>query len=89
MDTWSNAQALMGDDHWWWFLPTQPTYKFSYTERVFSKKDIVSMYRLNEFKEEPPIESNEEFEFRLSQANREKWFVILCFLTAFVTLMLV
>jgi hypothetical protein len=52
MDTWTNAKAILGEDVWWWAVPTQATYKINYQERVWGKKDIVQMYRLNEFKED-------------------------------------
>lgn len=61
MDTWTNAKTILGEDVWWWLIPTQPTFKINYQERVFSKKEIVQMYRLNEFNEDPVQEPDEGY----------------------------
>lgn len=41
------------------------------------------MYRLNEFHEDDPVEDDDGYEFRKSQAYREKWFILLCLLIVF------
>ena len=88
-DTWSNCKAMLGDDVWWWFVPTQATYKINYCERVWSKKDIVQMYRLNEFFEDDKAESDEDHMFRVEQARREKWFILSVIVIAFIALCLI
>jgi hypothetical protein len=43
---------IMGDEVWWWLIPIQPTYKVNYNEHIWSKQEIIQMYRLASFKED-------------------------------------
>jgi hypothetical protein len=47
----------MGEDPWFWLLPTAPVFTINYQEKVWSKKDVVNMYRWNEFEEDPKSET--------------------------------
>lgn len=68
----------MGEDVWWWWLPTQPTYAVNYNERIFSKREVVSMYRTNQFKDDPKPDSLDPIQpIRKQQAFREKIFIFI------------
>jgi hypothetical protein len=34
---WQNAEQFFGKDYWWWMMPTHPSLKINYLERLYTK----------------------------------------------------
>ena len=54
---------MIGNDYYWWFLPTRPELKLNYFERVWPKKTVERMYKEDKFNmpEEQYYKSNKAF----------------------------
>ncbi len=73
----------LGEDVRWWLVPTQPVLTINYLEKVYSKRDIVNMYRLDEFPTEPKM-VDAHYSERKSQSLREKVFYVLLLVALFI-----
>ena len=48
-DFFDNAKLTLGIDFLWWFVPTHPELKINFYERVWPKKEVKRMYKMNKF----------------------------------------
>jgi hypothetical protein len=66
-------EDYMGKDKWWWFLPTHPTIKINYLEKLYSKAQYKQFLKLDKEVEEDEWDLNKKhFINELRRSNREK-----------------
>lgn len=70
MDTFSD---YMGQDKWWWFVPTHPCLKINYLEKLYTKAQYKQFLREEKVVEEEQWDHNKKhFINELRKANFEK-----------------
>jgi hypothetical protein len=47
-----NLKISIGQDMFWWYIPTHPELKTNYFERVWPKREIKKMFKTNVFEKE-------------------------------------
>lgn len=53
-----NAKSVLGIDFLWWLVPTHPELKINYFERLWPKREVKKMYKLNKFDDMTEEESD-------------------------------
>lgn len=70
---WQNAEQFFGKDYWWWLMPTHPSIKINYLERLYTKNQLKQIIRSGVESEEEEWDLNKKnYLHELKRSNFEK-----------------
>jgi hypothetical protein len=76
-EIWDNLKLFIGEDVLWWLLPTTPVIEPNFQEKVWSRKQVITQYRTNQFAQDPALRSTVSKDEARKYSRREALFAFL------------